>query len=318
MRKALIKKQISNQYTLIDLETKEELKAVASGKLRYVRVSEDDSFNVSYGRGTKTEDRRITISPKVGDRVNYITSNETTVIEEVLPRYSDLKRPDVSNVDQVLLLFSATNPEFSFNLLDKFLVVLNKQRLNVVLVVSKIDLLDKVELDKLKDKLKYYEEKVDIKVYYIDALNKIGFYKLKDIFTEKITVLAGQTGVGKSTLLNSLIPDLNIKTQETSKALGRGRHTTRHSELYDYGGGYICDTPGFSRLDMNMYELNELKGLYKDFREYEEDCKFSSCMHVNEPNCAVKDAVRDNLIPKHRYENYLMFYEEIKAVKNKY
>lgn len=318
MKKALIKKQISNQYTLIDFESKEELKAIASGKLRYVRVTEDDAFNVSYGRGTKTEQRNIKISPKVGDKVTYIKSNETYSIQEVLPRTNDLKRPDVANVDQVLLLFSATNPEFSFHLLDKFLVVLKKQNLDIILVVSKIDLVNKLELEDLKEKLKYYEEKVNLPIYYIDSLNKIGFDIFKDVFKDKITVLAGQTGVGKSTLLNSLIPELNIKTQEISQALGRGKHTTRHSELYNFSGGYICDTPGFSRLDMNMYELIELKGLYDDFVAYEDDCRFSTCVHINEPACAVKKAVLDKEIPQDRYDNYVDFYNEIKEDKDKY
>lgn len=318
MKIGLIKKQISNQYIVINEKTGEEFNAIASGKLRFVRVSADDKFNVSYGRHTKTEHRHMKISPKVGDRVHYNKGDTATTIEEVLPRRNDLKRPDVANVDQVLLLFSATNPAFSFHLLDRFLVVLKQQHLEIILVVSKIDLVSIDELTILREQLKYYEDKVAIPIYYIDSKKRLGFDVLEDIFKDKITVLAGQTGVGKSTLLNSLIPSLNIKTQEISKALGRGKHTTRHSELYDFGGGYICDTPGFSRLDMNMYELIELKDVYEDFKIYEDQCKFSTCMHINEPNCGVKEAVENKKIPQERYENYIMFYEEIKANKDKY
>lgn len=317
MRKGLIKKQISNQYTIIDDKTKEELIATASGKLRYVKVDETDAFNVPYGRKTKTEQKRMQISPKVGDRVLF-NVDQTNTIEEVLPRITDLVRPDVANVDQVLLLFSATNPDFSMYLLDKFLVVLKQQPLTIKLVVSKVDLMEEKALEKLKEELRYYEEKLLIDIYYINSKKRIGFDILENIFQDKITVLAGQTGVGKSTLLNALIPSLNIKTQEISKALGRGKHTTRHSELYDFGGGYICDTPGFSRLDIDLYEPIELRDLYDDFNSYLDDCKFSSCMHINEPKCGVKKALEEGLIKQSRYDNYLLFMEDIKANKNKF
>lgn len=317
MRKGLIKKQISNQYTIIDSITKEEVLATASGKLRYVKVDESDSFNVPYGRGTKTEQKRMQISPKVGDKVIYNLS-DTNTIEEVLPRITDLIRPDVANIDQVLLLFSATNPDFSFYLLDKFLAVLKQQPLRIELVVTKVDLMEEKALINLKNELKYYHEKLDINIFYIDSKKKIGFDILENIFKDKITVLAGQTGVGKSTLLNALIPSLNIKTQEISKALGRGKHTTRHSELYEFKGGFVCDTPGFSRLDLNMYEPIELRELYNDFKEYQHKCKFSSCLHINEPECGVKEALENNLIMKSRYDNYLEFIDDIKANKNKF
>lgn len=317
MRQGLIKKQISNQYTIIDSLTKEEILASASGKLRYVKVDESDSFNVPYGRGTKTEQKRMQISPKVGDRVIY-NINDTNTIEEVLPRVTDLVRPDVANIDQVLLLFSATNPDFSFYLLDKFLAVLKQQPLRIELVVTKVDLMEEKALENLKNELKYYQEKVNIDIFYINSKKRIGFDVLENIFKNKITVLAGQTGVGKSTLLNALIPTLNIKTQEISKALGRGKHTTRHSELYEFKGGYICDTPGFSRLDLNMYEPIELRDLYDDFKEYQNNCKFSSCLHINEPNCAVKSALSNKLIMQSRYDNYLEFINDIKVNKNKF
>lgn len=317
MKKGLIKKQISNQYTIIDELTKEELIATASGKLRYVLVKEADAFNVPYGRKTKTEQKRIQISPKVGDNV-YYQVGDTNTIEEVLPRKTDLKRPDIANVDQVLLLFSATNPDFSFYLLDKFLVVLKQQPLEIKLVVTKIDLMEEKALLELKETLKYYSEKLHIEIFYINSKQKVGFDVLETIFKDKISVLSGQTGVGKSTLLNALIPELNIKTQEISKALGRGKHTTRHSELYHFKDGLICDTPGFSRLDLNLYEQADLKDLYDDFKPYQDDCKFSSCMHINEPKCAVKEALQNNLILKSRYENYIMFVEDIKALENKF
>ncbi|WP_162140284.1 ribosome small subunit-dependent GTPase A [Haploplasma axanthum] len=316
--KGLIRKQISNQYTVIDLETKLEYNAVASGKLRYVKVDENSSFNKTYGRNTKKQQQIIKVSPKVGDKILLDTSMDQNVIIEIKDRINDLIRPDVANVDQVLLVFSCIRPVFSFHLLDKFLVILNEQNLNVTLVISKIDLISEEELTILKEKLEYYRVNLNMEIYYVNSKQRIGFDVLEHIFKDKITVLAGQTGVGKSTLLNALIPELKLKTQEISDALGRGKHTTRHSELYDFNEGYICDTPGFSKIEINIYEKEELKSYYEDFTELSHDCKFNTCNHINEPNCAIKEAVKDGIIPEDRYENYVKFYEEIESKKNKY
>lgn len=316
--KGLIRKQISNQYTIIDLASKAEYLAIASGRLRHVRVDENSSFNRTYGRNTKKEQQIIKISPKVGDRVLVNVSGDQAVIEEISPRINDLVRPDVANVDQVLLVFSAVRPDFSFHLLDKFLVILNEQKLKITLVVSKIDLIEEKELNNLKKELQYYIDKLDLDTYYINSKQRIGFDVMQNIFKDKITVLAGQTGVGKSTLLNALIPTLSIKTQEISDALGRGKHTTRHSELYDFNDGYICDTPGFSKVEINIFEKEDLKEYYPDFMELSMDCRFSSCNHINEPGCGIKEAVSNGNIPKDRYDNYVQFFEEIEQKKNRY
>lgn len=318
MIKGLIRKQISNQYTVIDLETKQEYLSIASGKLRHVKVDEKSSFNKTFGRNTKKNQQIIKISPKVGDKVVLNIENDQAIIDEILPRENDLVRPDVANVDQVLLVFSAIRPDFSFHLLDKFLVILNEQNLNITLLVSKIDLIAEADLEKLKVDLEYYKNKLNMDIYYVNSKQRVGFDVLQDIFKNKITVLAGQTGVGKSTLLNALIPSLALKTQEISDALGRGKHTTRHSELYDFNQGYICDTPGFSKIEINLYEKEVLKEYYPDFMDLSSDCKFSSCNHINEPGCAVKSALDHGLIPNERYENYVSFFNEIEAKKNKY
>lgn len=318
MKKAFIKRLIANQYTIVDLDTKTEMIAYAKGKLRFVRLDHDSSFNKQETRRTKKEHKVITLSPKVGDVVYYDDREDQILITEVLDRKNDLVRPDVANVDQVLLVFSIVKPDFSFHLLDKFLVIMNQQNLTPVIVVSKIDLAEPAVLDQLKTDLKYYEQQ-GYELHYINSKARIGFDVLTTIFTDKITVLAGQTGVGKSTLLNALMPELSLKTQEISKALGRGKHTTRHTELYEFNQGYIVDTPGFSKIDFQIFHADELKQLYPDFERVAAACKFGArCLHLNEPNCAVKEAVETGEIPQSRYDNYVSFIETIKNQKERY
>lgn len=318
MKKGFIKKQISNQYTIIDLESKHEFIASARGKLRYVKLESESSFNRQKTMKTKIEKTITQISPKVGDYVFYDDYEGHTYIEEVLPRKNDLERPDVANIDQVLLVFSAIKPDFSFLLLDKFLVIMHQHQLNPVIIISKIDLVAKDILKKLQDDMHYYVN-LGYDVYYVNSKERIGIDVMKDIFKDKITVLAGQTGVGKSTLLNALMPHLSLKTQEISDALGRGKHTTRHTELYLYEGGYIVDTPGFSKIEFQIFDERDLKGYYEDFQTLSMGCKFGNkCEHISEPGCAVKASYENKLMIASRYENYLQFYQEIKHQKEKY
>lgn len=318
MKQGFIKKIISNQYTLIDLDTKEEILASARGKLRYVRLDDKSSFNKQETMKTKKETKITTISPKVGDYVGYEEDLDIYWISEIKPRRNDLVRPDVANVDQVLLVFSCVRPEFSFHLLDQFLIIMQQEALTPILVVTKIDLIDETALESLKKDLSYYV-KMGIEVYYVNSKQRIGFDVLTHIFIDKITVLAGQTGVGKSTLLNALMPELNLKTQEISEALGRGKHTTRHTELYGFNQGYIVDTPGFSKIEFKIFFQEDLKDFYPDFQQLAHQCKFGSkCLHLSEPGCEVKKRVEEKSILYSRYENYVQFAQDIKAQKAKY
>lgn len=249
-------------------------------------------------------------SPKVGDIV-YI---ENDMIDKIEPRINELIRPDIANVDQILLVFAATEPDFSFYLLDLFLVNILKQNITPVVVVSKIDKLDDDKLNELKSYLSYYED-MGYKVLYTNSKSGEGIEEVSKALENKITVLSGQTGAGKSTLINALIPNFNLQTQEISQALGRGKHTTRETNLYEYKGGFIGDTPGFSKLDVLGVDMQDLPKLFVEFKDY--SCRFKDCNHINIKGCGIKQAVDDKNILESRYESYLKMAEFIQLREKK-
>lgn len=261
--------------------------------------------------------RKRGIHPLVGDHVVVEEDEKSAVIMEVKTRKNELVRPPIANVDQALLVFSIVEPDFSTHLLDRFLTVIESHRIEPIICLTKKDLANEANLESVAEKARYYE-KIGYQVLttYIDEPGLAG--QLAPILKGKVTVLAGQSGVGKSTLLNTVLPSLSLKTGEISDALGRGKHTTRHVELLEMADGLVADTPGFSSLELNHLEKEQLSSQFVEFHEASVDCKFRGCLHLNEPQCAVKELVETGNIASFRYDNYLYFLNEIMERKPRY
>lgn len=253
------------------------------------------------------------LTPKVGDVVEFDDNNS---IQKINPRKNDLIRPFVCNVDKAFLVFSVKEPELNLNLLDRLLAIMEYNDILPIIIFSKIDLLSDDEKEEYLNYKKYYQ-KIGYKIYETDNVTYDD--EILKEFKDSICFLAGQSGVGKSSFLNKINDELTLKTNEISKALGRGKHTTRHTEIYEVAGGYLADSPGFGIVEFNDMDLLSLSHAFKEFFEYSSECKFSKCLHINEPKCEVKRRIENNEILKSRYDNYLLFFKEIeKNIKNKY
>ncbi|MEM1503272.1 ribosome small subunit-dependent GTPase A [Domibacillus sp. 8LH] len=260
--------------------------------------------------------RKRNITPLVGDYVEYEAENEKEgYVLTVKERKNDLVRPPVANIDQAVLVFSVMEPAFSTVLLDRFLVLIESKNIEPVICLTKMDL---AEDQKMLDQYVADYRRIGYTVVETSSETMDGLHLLEGHLTEKTSVFAGQSGVGKSSLLNAIRPDLALKTDEISSSLGRGKHTTRHVELIPAAGGLVADTPGFSSLDFEGIELDELSACFPEMADRSSDCKFRGCLHLNEPKCAVKEAVAEGEIPNYRYEHYLQFIEEIKERKPRY
>lgn len=248
----------------------------------------------------------------VGDRVSYRISGEKEgQIEAVLPRLSFLKRPEVANVDQAVLTFAANHPQVDFNLLDRFLVLTELSEIPAVICINKIDLIDPAELE---EKLKVYQI-MGYPVLTVSARMGWGIDALRRQLFGKVSVFAGPSGVGKSSLLNGVEAGLSLVTGELSPKIGRGKHTTRCAELLPLsGGGYVVDTPGFSLTEFVEMTPEALRFYFRDFKDLLADCHFASCIHHKEPQCAVKNAVMSGRIASWRYDSYLGLLAEIQAL----
>lgn len=260
--------------------------------------------------------RKNKISPIVGDVVDFDVENITEgYIQHIHERKNELKRPPVSNVDHLILVVSAVEPDFSTQLLDRFLVIAHSYHMRPRILVTKRDITSAKIEDNILELLKVYED-MGYKTQFISIDEDIN-----QVFTQwgdGLAVLSGQSGVGKSTLLNKYFPNLNIETQYISKALNRGKHTTRHVELFERNNGYIADTPGFSALDFNHIQKEEVKHYFMEINTYGEQCKFRDCNHINEPKCNVKHELENGNIAQFRYEHYLQIFNEISNRKERY
>lgn len=256
--------------------------------------------------------RNRNVKPLVGDDVEISILDEAEKkgnIDQILPRKNDLIRPAVANVDQALVLFSITSPEPNLNLLDRFLVMMEVQQVPVKICFNKIDLTGDEKMQDFRD----IYEAAGYPVYFTSTYENQGIEEIRELVNGKTTVLAGPSGVGKSSLTNLLYPQAEMETAGISQKIQRGKHTTRHSELFSIGPDtYMMDTPGFSSMYIGDMECTGLKDYFPEFAPYEEDCRFLGCVHIGETVCGVKDAVRDGKISPSRYENYRLLYQELK------
>ncbi len=278
---------VSKNYT-VRLDSGETVRAVAMGKVR------------------------LQFTPYAGDLVELRLTDGQYGIDRILPRTNCLKRPAVANVDQALIVMSVKDPDFSSVLVDRLSFLIADAGIEPVLIITKTDLGISDELEAI---IQDYE-KGPIKVIRTakDTLEP----ELAGILSGRISVLTGQSGAGKSTLLNTLEPSFHLATQEISKALGRGKHTTRHNELHAVAGGWVADTPGFSSLDFSHMSAEDLAYSVIEFRPHLGCCHFNDCIHQNEPGCAVKEAVEAGEISRSRYDNYLAVLKMIQSRKEKY
>lgn len=248
-------------------------------------------------------------TPYVGDIVDFSAEdNSEGYILAIHPRKNSLVRPPIVNIDQAVVIMSAKEPEFNSNLLDRFLILLEHKAIHPVVYISKMDLLDSPE--EIKAIGRQYQA---IGYDFVTSLEE-----LLPLLADKITVFMGQTGVGKSTLLNRIAPELALETGEISDSLGRGRHTTRAVSFYNTHSGKIADTPGFSSLDYDIANAEDLNEAFPELRRLSHECKFRSCTHTHEPKCAVKAALETGELWPVRYEHYLQFLSEIENRRETY
>ena len=257
--------------------------------------------------------RKKGISPAVGDNaVITVFDDNTAAVEEILPRKNYIIRPPLANLDRLFIVAAAAEPSPSTLIIDKITAVARDKGIEPVIIFTKSDLADCGEL------IGIYEL-AGIKALSYSIKNGSGSDEIKELLKGKISAFTGNTGVGKSSLLNSLFPGLDIETGEISRKLGRGRHTTRHSELYKVGGGYVADTPGFGTVDIERYEVVQKDALaycFPEFEEYLTKCRFTTCSHTCEKGCAVLDAVRDGRISESRHASYVAMYNEVKDIQD--
>lgn len=274
MNKAIIIKIVSKEYTLL-IDGKTRVKAICAGKMRK------------------------NVYPVVGDEVLYDFIEDTYVIREVCERRNYMIRPNLANIDQAIIMMSVQDPAFSYELVNRMIFLIEYANIRPIICISKSDLTNQEEIDEITN---YYSS---MNYQVIKSVKDQDLSFLKDVLKDKVSVLCGQSGVGKSTLLNTLNPELELKTDEISKALGRGKHTTRHVELFELYDGFVADTPGFSSLDLSHVDKELLANHISAFAPYLGECRFNNCLHMNEPDCAIKKALEEGHIQQGFYNTYI-------------
>lgn len=261
--------------------------------------------------------RKEKLKPLVGDNVEIELVDESGLtgnVVEILPRKNALIRPAAANIDQALVIFAIVKPNPNYNLLDRFLITMERQNLPCVICFNKKDIADEAEKQELIDAY----GSCGYQVLFVSGTMQQGIDEIRAYLEGKTTVVAGPSGVGKSTIINALYPEANMETGEISKKIERGKHTTRHAQLFALSDDtFIMDTPGFTSLSLGDMEKEELQSFYPEFAQYEKNCRFGGCAHLSEPVCGVKDALEQGKISRVRYENYAVLYEELKN-KRKY
>lgn len=258
--------------------------------------------------------RKKKITPLVGDIVAItINDNAENTIDEIKDRKNSLVRPPLSNLDQLFIVASVVDPVINTTVIDRIIAIAEFKKIEPIVVLTKIDLSDNYK--------KYYDiyTQAGFKVILCNNSTGEGSDEVKAMLTDKVSAFTGNTGVGKSSLLNSIDFSLNIETGVTSKKLGRGKHTTRHCELFKVNGGYVADTPGFSSVDFERCEKilkDDLPYCFREFEPYLTDCKFqTNCAHINDKGCAVLNAVNNGDISAERHQSYIDLYNEVKDIK---
>ena len=277
----------------------------------YVHIAESGIYECK----AKGIFRNQKVKPLVGDNVEIAILDEkekTGNIETILPRENELIRPAVANINQALVIFAAAKPQPNFNLLDRFIIMMEYQKVPVTICFNKTDLITEEELHEFAD----VYVACGYPVVFTSAKEQEGMERLLALLEGKTTAVAGPSGVGKSSLINCLQEGRQMETGAISKKIERGKHTTRHSEIIPiHGNTYIMDTPGFSTLNIPGFEKEDLQQYYREFARYEPYCRFQGCSHIGEPDCGVKDALQEGKISTLRYENYKLLYEELKQIK---
>lgn len=277
----------------------------------YYYVVSDEKIYTCKVKGKMKQNR---FSLATGDFVSFeLGQKDEGMIKKILPRKNFLVRPTLANLDLFIVTFACATPDFSFLLADKLLALAEMAGIPSILVLNKCDLAEQEQLAKITE----VYTKIGYEVYTVSAAQNIGIEQLKQRLQGKICAFGGPSGVGKSSTINMIDPTVNLKTGIVSEKIGRGKHTTRFAELLPFAGGYIADTPGFGNLLLEELDEKELHRGFREFAEYEHNCKFISCTHTHEPVCGVKDAVEQGVIAESRYQSYVNILQEIKTYQER-